>query len=135
MIKLILNNLTKSTKMILGTKFYNHKKVKADIQKDLTWINKNKERILNNTKYSVNANKLIKEYLLNKDIYLNYLPVQIFEPKEEPEAKKEEYKEFEEALIRRYLSTIENNTLVKEPKSPIVIVEKKPEESCLTKEK
>ena len=134
MIKLILNNLTRSTKMILGTKFYNYKKVNADVQKDLNWINKNKERILNNTKYSVNANKLIKEYLLNKDIYLNYLPVQIFEPKEEPEAKKEEYKKFEEALIQRYLNSIEKTSLVKEPKTLVVIIPDVPDEKHLTKQ-
>lgn len=134
MIKLILNNLTRSTKMILGTKFYNYKKVNADVQKDLNWINKNKERILNNTKYSINANKLIKEYLLNKDIYLNYLPVQIFEPKEEPEAKKEEYKKFEEALIQRYLNSIEKTSLVKEPKTLVVIIPDVPDEKHLTKQ-
>lgn len=132
MMKLISNNLIRSTKMIKGNKFYSTKKVTSDIKKDLNWLNENKERILNNVKYSTNAAKLIREYLLNENIYLTFMTVQIFE-KEEPETQKEDYKQFEEELIKRYLNAITNPSLVKEPKSPVMIVKEKEREKHLTK--
>ena len=133
MMNLIYSNLKRSTKMITGRKFYDQKKVKSDIKKDLNWLLQNRERILKNTKYYVNANKLITLYIINSEIYeTNFISEKIFIPQEEE--KQDKNRDFEEALIRRYLNSIENPSLVKEPKTPVVIIPVVPDEKHLTKQ-
>ena len=119
--------------MITGRKFYDQKKVKSDIKKDLNWLLQNRERILKNTKYSVNANKLITLYIINSEIYENnFISEKIFIPQEEE--KQDKNRDFEEALIQRYLNSIEKTSLVKEPKTLVVIIPDVPDKKHLTKQ-
>ena len=76
---------------------------------------------------------MITLYIINSEIYENnFISEKIFIPQEEE--KQDKNRDFEEALIRRYLNSIENPSLVKEPKTPVVIIPVVPDEKHLTKQ-